>query len=60
MLCGVQVEPVTPEAPELTAEEKAQLAELPKVPKTRPEPSQLQERAANAQKQAAVEEPLTA
>ncbi|KAK9903474.1 hypothetical protein WJX75_006433 [Coccomyxa subellipsoidea] len=55
-----KVEPVTPEAPALTEEEKAQLAELPAVPKTRPEPSQLPKQAAKAQKEAALEEPLTA
>ena len=60
MCVFVQVEPVTPEAPELTEEEKAQLAELPAVPKTRPEPSQLPKQAAKAQKEAALEEPLTA
>lgn len=55
-----QVEPVSPEMPELTAEEKAQLEELPSVPKTRPQPSQLQQSAAKAQKEAAREEPLAA
>lgn len=54
------MEPVAPEVPELTQEEKAELEALPAVPKTRPEPQQLQKEAAKPQKEREMEEPLAA
>ena len=56
----MQVEPVRPGAQELTEEEKAELAKLPSVPQTRPEPSQLQNQTAKAQKEADMEQMLAA